>query len=239
MRTIGYYHRCRSQLDGAPIVLVITLRSKNRKTGAMAQTWILREHVDPVRATRTGSDRSVCGDCPRRPSTYRRNGIRRCYVSVARAPLVVWKAYHRGRYLPLPIDDPSALREIFQWRHLRIGSYGDPAAIDVDVWDSIIAYGKLSGWTGYTHQWQTCELSLRDYCNASVDSAEDFAIAQSLGWSTFRARRPDGPILPGEIVCPASKESGHRTTCEQCRACCGTGPNGPHGRVIMEHGFGR
>jgi hypothetical protein len=31
-----------SAIDGAPIVVIATVRSNNRKTGAMLQSWIIR-----------------------------------------------------------------------------------------------------------------------------------------------------------------------------------------------------
>ena len=37
-----------SQIDGAPIVAIATLKSRNRKNGAMIQTWILRAYMHPA-----------------------------------------------------------------------------------------------------------------------------------------------------------------------------------------------
>ena len=56
-------------LNRAPIVAILTgLRSPsaNRKTGAMAQLWILSADESPVDASQSGADASVCGDCPLR-----------------------------------------------------------------------------------------------------------------------------------------------------------------------------
>lgn len=57
----------KSPFDGAPIVLIATgyaRPSKNTKTGALLQTWILRQDVAPHDAVASGADASVCGDCP-------------------------------------------------------------------------------------------------------------------------------------------------------------------------------
>ena len=62
MKGIVFY-RGPSQIDGKPIVAVATLKSNNRKTGDMIQTWILRSMMSPIRALATGGDRSICGDC--------------------------------------------------------------------------------------------------------------------------------------------------------------------------------
>ena len=59
----GYViYRGPSLLDGAPIVAIATMQTSNRKTGNMVQTWILREDVSPVEASKAGADASVCGD---------------------------------------------------------------------------------------------------------------------------------------------------------------------------------
>ena len=53
-----------SEIDGKPIVAIAQVKTGNRKTGDMVQTWILRSDVDPITASRTGEDVSICGDCP-------------------------------------------------------------------------------------------------------------------------------------------------------------------------------
>lgn len=224
----GLFLRCRSVLDGRPIVLVFTgfaRSSRNGKTGNMLQSWILREDLNPLWAQRSGADFSVCGDCRQRPI---RGGL--CYVSTARAPLAVWKAYRAGRYVPLDFGDLSA----FHGRVLRIGSYGDPVAVPCDVWDTILADGRLAGWTGYSHSWRHPHAAcFRGFLMASVDCLEEFRDAAAAGWRCFRTRKPGDAVLPAERVCPASAEAGHRTTCSRCLAC-----NGHRGhRAIVLHGF--
>jgi hypothetical protein len=67
-----------SPIDGAPIVMIMTglsrlasEQSKNRKTGPMVQTHIVRQDMAPVVAMMNGADRAICGDCPLRPSTVK------------------------------------------------------------------------------------------------------------------------------------------------------------------------
>jgi len=70
-----------SPVDGAPLVAVVTnldLPSKNRKTGDMAQLYILRSDMRPVEAVTTGADSATCGNCPLRPSQT--DGVK-CYVN--------------------------------------------------------------------------------------------------------------------------------------------------------------
>ena len=53
-----------SRIDGAPVVAIacrIADASSNAKTGAMVQTFIMRQDIAPHEALKTGDDASVCG----------------------------------------------------------------------------------------------------------------------------------------------------------------------------------
>ena len=69
---------------------------------------------------------------------------------------------------------------------VRLGTYGDPAAVPASIWSDLVAYSD--GHTGYTHQWRTSP-GLRGLCMASVDSEEEAIEAWALGWRTFRVIR--------------------------------------------------
>ena len=196
-----------SRLDGQPIAVIATGlngTSKNPKTGPMTHLWVLRSDMPPVDALFAGDDVSVCGDCPLRRTV--------CYVSVIHAPRAVYKAYAAGRYPHMrPADLPTT-------RPIRMGAYGDPGAVPMAVWNALpVAAGR----TGYTHQW-TRRPALRRLVMASVDTVEQAHTAQAAGWRTFRVKSPDEPLMAGEIACPASAESGHKTTCDQCLLCDGS-----------------
>ena len=70
-----------SQLDGLPVVVIATLKTSNVKTGNMVQTWILRQDLNPVEASKIGADASVCGNCVHR---HFHDGP--CYVNLGQAP---------------------------------------------------------------------------------------------------------------------------------------------------------
>jgi len=210
-----------SLLDGAPIVAIanrIEVSSKNDKTGAMVQTWIIPRDIDPHAATKSGDDSSVCGDCPLRPANAAKNAPR-CYVKTFQAPKSTWKAYHRNRYARPGVDfDAALLPELFAGKTVRIGSYGDPAAVPVAIWRDYTKHAKA--WTGYTHQWRDND-ALRELVMASADSAADHANALAMGWRSFRVRLPGEKLGKAEIACPASKEAGQRTQCATCKLCQG------------------
>lgn len=202
-----------SLLDGAPIIAVVTSRSTNAKTGPMLQSWILREDIPPAEAVKSGADYSVCGACVHRGGS--------CYVAIHRAPSSVWKTYQRGRYTFAA--SPEALTSLGFGHRVRVGSYGDPAAVPARIWEALLS--RADGWTGYTHQWRSA-LALQPYTMASVDSEAEREEARALGWRTFRVRARGAARLKGEAACPASEEAGHKLTCAQCLACRGAGPRG-------------
>ena len=222
-----------SRLDGKPIVAIMTLKSVNAKTGNMVQVFILRADLPPNTAARNGEDVSICGSCPLRG--FGRKGEegyvkRDCYVQVDKSPRTVWETYKAGRYPFLPIAEYGA---VLGNRETRIGAYGDPAAIPVEI---VAALAEASaGHTGYTHQW-ACRPDLAPYLMASVASPEEAERAHSMGFRTFRTKRPNDARLPGEVVCPASAEAGHKLQCRTCQACSGTG-RGRRGSVVIDlHG---
>jgi len=229
-----------SMLDGAPIVVIAIgfgTASSNRKTGDMIQTYIIRRDTTPILAAQSGADSSVCGDCVHRGSIVvnsegeSRNVGRTCYVNLGQGATSVYNTYLRGGY-PAWSDGDST-----RGRMVRLGTYGDPAAVPIWVWDRLLV--NASGHTGYTHQWRDDRFAaLRAYCMASADTPEESRTAQSQGWRTFRVSlnsERDG-LRKGEVLCPASAEAGKKLTCAQCRACDGTASSRRGSIYIPAHG---
>lgn len=217
-------------LTGDPIVAVVNgirLKSANPKTGPMVQTYIIRADMPPNEAVATGDDAAICGDCPLRSADGRYG--RACYVTWWFAPMNVYRALDHTPFL-----EPAELAPVLAGKHVRVGSYGDPAAVPFEVWDRALA--EIAGWTAYTHQWRRCDPRLRDLLMASVETEAGAAEAQALGWRTFRVRQSRlSAVLPGEVVCPASDEAGHRATCQTCELCRGA-CNPAKSVVIVTHG---
>lgn len=227
-----------SLIDGKPIVVIATglagRKSRNEKTGAMVQTWIIRADIAPHDAAHTGDDASVCGSCPHRGEIVDgRNVGRSCYVTLFQAPLSVFKAYQRGVYPRVNAFEAAALLE---GRTVRLGSYGDPAAAPYAMWK--VATSRAKAWTGYTHQWRSCDPRLAALCMASADTPDEAAQAHAMGWRTFRVRVAGQAVAPKEVICPASEEAGFKTDCATCRACQGTGGKARASIVILAHGVG-
>ena len=227
-----------SELDGSPIMLIATglkASSLNTKTGNMIQTWILRSDMSPVEAVKTGADLAICGDCKHRGGEVDGvHGIKRaCYVTVWQAPRSVFESHGRGIY-PRPMRGET--RALFAGRSVRLGAYGDPAAVPLYVWRNVLR--DIGSVTGYTHAWRNCDPGFARYCMASADSAVEKLEAESKGYRAFRVKLATDPRLPGEVSCPASKEAGQKTNCAACKACGGMFAKARAGIVIDAHGAG-
>ncbi len=59
-----------SAINGENIAAILTLGSTNKKTGNMAQLWILAKDTAPHIAQKTGADSAICGDCPIKKECY-------------------------------------------------------------------------------------------------------------------------------------------------------------------------
>lgn len=224
-------YRGPSLLTGDPIVGIVTGLeggSHNPKTGPMAQAYILRPDLAPMDAKRRNLDDAICGDCTLRGRDGKDSG---CYVTPWQGPHQVWKMFSAGGYPDASWPDLHALLE---QRHVRLGAYGDPAAIPFEVWRQLLT--TVAGHVGYTHQWTRCDQRFKAMLMASVDSERELFEAWAHGWRTFRVRLQPDPLvqpgrrthigspraLSGEFVCPASDEAGMRTTCQRCQLCRGT-----------------
>lgn len=236
----GIIYRGPSLLDGASIVVIATYSDRNRKTGAMVQTYIIREDMDPVTANRTGADAAICGDCPLRgvANMAKAKGQadrRPCYVTLIHGPSLVYRSMLRGVYPDAThADDITA---IGYGRMIRIGTYGDPAAVPMHVWEALTMRAK--GWTAYTHQFKVKPDALT-YAMASVETLEAARHVWAQNGRTFRIIRDVAEIDPArEVLCPASAEAGKRTTCADCRLCAGQVTRSPKSVAIVAHGNGK
>lgn len=221
-----------SQLDGSPIVVIATglkNASQNPKTGDMINTWIIRSDIHPQNAQREGADISICGNCIHRGKFNPVSGRvedRTCYVPMQNI-FSVFHAYKRGTYKHINLQTLS----LFEERHIRIGSYGDPAAVPAYVWRMICKVAKNH--TGYTHQWKTCDTEYKNFCMASVESEAEYALANKMGWRTFRViLDEDAPLMLREIHCMAQS---HNVQCVKCNFCNGASKNRLNA-VVLAHG---
>jgi hypothetical protein len=135
-----------------------------------------------------------------------------------------------------PAATEDELPNLFAGLGIRLSAYGDPAAVPSQIWEA--ATKRAAYWTGYTHQWRTCDRIFAKWCMASCETHEDRRTAKALGYRTFRVSGFDARLDRelGEIVCPASAEMGHKTTCDKCQACGGTMAQARADVAITLHG---
>ena len=196
-------YRGPSNFDGSTIrAALYSLHggSLNRKIGRMAQLLIAPDDAPPHRAVSSGRDAAVCGNCPLRPSAG--GG---CYTI---PPLYLPQVWLSTNGLDANLGAAcDALRK--SGLPLRFGSWGDPAAVPFEVLEHLAhATADDDGVpriTAYSSAWRTCDPRLRDLAMAEHERAE----AKGMGWRSFRVRTPSMPLLPGEIVCPATPEPLH------------------------------
>jgi hypothetical protein len=169
-----------SAYDGKPMAAIITWKSKNQKTGDMAQVWFVPKGFPTERK------KTVCGKCPMSKA---------CYVVPLHGPLGVWKAYRAGRY---PKWDKQPIG-----KPVRIGAWGDPATIPEEILKYVIS--KCShGYTMYTHGQHTTQLTPTACLGMiSVETKSQASHYQSQGYRTYRiVPSKDIPLLKGEMWCP-------------------------------------
>jgi len=218
-----------SQLDGKQIIAVATgigRKTKNEKIGDSIPIWIIRPDINPYLAAKIGEDFSYCGDCK-----HRHFGS--CYVILHHGPVGIFHGYHNDSYEYLNDEN---IKYLFN-RNIRLGAYGDPTAVPIEVWDRIT--NMANSVIGYTHQWKNPKFAeYKKYCMASVDYDKEFTQAQKLHWKTFRVRMDDETLYDNEFICPASKENGKKSNCSKCKACSGISSTVKKNPCIIAHGGG-
>ena len=209
-----------SKLDGSHIVAIVTLGSVNAKTGDMHQLYILPADEDPLEALQGGNNRGVCGDCSLQ-GTYDEvadhQKDRVCYVNIGHAPMGIWRAWRRGRY---PMFAASIHREALIDHPIRLGAYGDPAALPLKLLRQLAGWSSI--WTGYTHQafWQRKDRAeaLSNLCMISCENLAQYNEARRRGWRSFVVLTPSQPIPDGCVECPYYT---HGVQCIDCNLCDG------------------
>jgi len=205
-----------SQIDGAPIVVIATLKSSNRKTGDMVQTWILRADMSPLAASKQRADVSICGNCPHRQNQPTGGA---CYVNIGQAPAQVYRSYKKGNY---PAFIPGEHDAFFMGRKVRLGAYGDPAAMPYEIAERMINISL--GHTGYTHQAARKFFDKRflTLCQVSADTPKQAIKFQAMGAKTFRVALEGDALMNDEIECLSDSKG---ISCLDCGLCNGIKQN--------------
>lgn len=225
-----------SAINGKKIAVIATglkSGSKNRKTGEHTiQIWVIPGAKGTARElSEDGKDKAICGSCPLRPVTAKKNGTTVCYVQkqirISHGAAQVVAAHQRGSYdkaTTKDIEKALAKSPLVRW-----GAWGDPLAIPRYVFERSSIFRLLLSsvkHTGYTRRWVGLDKDTSKWAQkwlmASCHNAPEAKLADAAGWRYFRTRSKTDPLIDKERACPASKEMGHKLTCGTCRACDGT-----------------
>lgn len=213
-KTNGYYFRVNSQLDNQPIIVAVQMTdTANIKLGReMRQVWIMPADVVPSAANGTKAQDSVCGGC-----WFKKTGA--CYVNMQTVNSV-YRSVEAGNYTELDVSeaDLSILADALCGQHVRVGAWGDPAAMPWEIMDTITK--SAAGYTAYTHQTAHPKFDDR-YLSVCMVSAENPKVAakyQAQGIRTFRPVLAGTALAASELTCP---NESHGMNCIECRLCDG------------------
>ena len=207
-----------SPVNGDPIVAVVTnlkLASENRKTGDMAQMYIMPRDSRPVDSISNGDDAAVCGACPLRPVAAKiaraaGNDADVCYVNKG------WLGRQWDSIPNLPRVSPEIVGQFLTETGLefREGAWGDPATVPMEVRRAL----NVGRGTSYTHQWNTdwVEDDVAEFSMASVQTVDEKNAANAKGYRTYRVT--EGELETDEILCP---EITNNANCKDCGLCAG------------------
>ena len=225
--------------DRSPIVAILTWHSANRKTGDLAQLWILPATQSPLDAVKANNNRGACGDCILQGRNLDGRQIgRTCYVNLGQAPAAIFSAWRRGLYLPW---NRSRDRNRLKGRGLRLGAYGDPAALPLWLLRALTNAAEFH--TGYTHQIESLSRRRADavasLCMVSTETEEQRQRMNDRGYRTFHvvplAQLDAATTDRNQIPCPYYS---HGATCDRCRLCGGSSQSAAS-IVVGSHGPGR
>ena len=193
------------------IVVIATLTSKNEKTGNMVQLWIFVDgELSPHEIAKQGLDASICGHCVHKTTV---GGT--CYVDLSRAPNAIWKSYKKGNY---PAFNSGHARHLSN-RKIRLGAYGDPAAVPYSVLKEVTDISM--SFTGYTHQahHKNFDSRVASFCMVSVDTPRQAIRYQEKGYRTFRVALEQDEVMENELQCLNTTQD--QLQCIDCGLCDG------------------
>ena len=188
----------------------LTSQSKNKKTGDMLGISILPIEEKPSDSIKHKNDSAQCGTCALAASTP---GPWSCYVNPISLNSV-WTATIKQKVSKL-VDKFLAITPT----PIRLGTYGDPARLPLELIKKLIG-NKGRKYTGYTHQWETCNPAYSKYLMASIDHTNSKEKAISKGYRTYRILGELDMLGEDEIMCPHDSTG---VQCADCRLCSGNG----------------
>jgi hypothetical protein len=208
---------------GQECVVQVQHGSANSKTGDSVQVWVLPKSWVFEGEKAMIDDEASCMDCPHSKRANRSCYVRKGFAEYGlKSKVKSLNSGHKSGKLEIrPIDELVQYEgDKVKGKFIRFGAYGEPVLLGENTVKLLVSLA--SNWTGYTHQWHLDNYSWANkYFMASVETEALKNKANSRGFRTFRVRSKKDEITKQEVVCPASKEAGRITTCNNCALCKG------------------
>jgi len=215
-------------LDLGHVIVNFQMGSTNSKTGNGVQVFFLPKTMIENGKLELKDDTSVCFNCPLSKG-------KGCYVPKGLSGFGLrskLKSLHKKLVFH---DFDEILARIQDYTYIRLGAYGEPILLGLDLIKKLV---KNRNWTGYTHQWRQDRYQpYKEYVMVSVHGLSEALEAEAMGWRWFWSVGELDPgitikngsmMYDGKVIavnCPASKESGRKVTCNSCGLCKGTTMN--------------
>lgn len=201
----GYIlYRGKSAINSAEIIAILTTRSSNKKIGNIAQITYIPIDDYSDRAERLEKKQAVCGACPLLGKG--------CYV-MPMGTNAIKRAFLRGNYTNVKFSKLPALLSNYI---IRNGQDGDPLSIPYKYVNAISELAGLH--ISYTHLWRENPEQAGSHM-ASVESLEDKAMANKMGYKTFRIIPEKGKLTADEMMCLNVENPAIQ--CATCQLCDG------------------
>ena len=221
--------------------IVHVLQVKPSSTDKLGFGYILQTYhfgIDQVLSGIFENDFLACGNCK---YSFNQNGGKsgKCYthkglirLGLGKMLMRLGKIFHTINKFDLEqFNAFCTMAKKFNINLVRLGTYGDPILLPAGIGKKLVSLGQRS--TSYTHQWKNNEM--HDISMASVDSDQEKIEANKLGFRTFRILDNINEIKKDEIICPASKESKKKISCNLCGLCNGTSNKQIKNIAIVKH----
>jgi hypothetical protein len=181
-------------------------------------------------------DHSNCGDCPFSGNINGKMGF--CYthkINQYKGFVSMLKSIKREfgsvEYIPEFNEDiQSTIVEFSANKYVRFGTYGEPSLHPQTLIEKIVAV--CSTWTGYTHQYMRYPELSKYFMASTHDQHQADMAREKFGYRSFVSSE-NGNV--DAVQCPASKETGFKSTCQSCGLCSGTTGKGRKDVKILLH----
>ena len=131
----------------------------------------------------------------------------------------MYRSYKNGNY---PAFIKGKHDSFFLGRKIRLGAYGDPAAMPFEIAEQMTNISL--GHTGYTHQASRKFFDKRflTLCQVSADTPKQALKFQAMGAKTFRVALEGDALMDNEIECLSDSKN---INCLDCGLCNGIKQN--------------